>query len=133
MEDNQSNFSSTEEQKVGFPGASKKKKFKPLFLSIIVLLVLAGIAYGIYLFNNKENTFSIGVTPTVTQPVTSTPSPTPTPEPTVASNMKKSELKIQVLNGTGIAGEASLLKTKLTALGFTDVTAGNADAETYTT
>lgn len=59
-------------------------------------------------------------------PKTTTPSPEPTPS---ASPMAKSEIKIEVLNGTGVPGEASFLQKELEKLGFEDIEAGNADEQ----
>lgn len=59
------------------------------------------------------------------------PSPTfaaATPEPAAAA----SNTPILVLNGSGKAGVAGLMKESLAALGYTNVTTGNAGDYTYT-
>jgi hypothetical protein len=56
-------------------------------------------------------------------PTTALVPTTPPATPTLAEINKK--LRLQVLNGTDINGQASVLKQKLVALGFTDVTTGN--------
>lgn len=55
-----------------------------------------------------------------------TPSPIPIPTPTLAEINKK-DLKIQVLNGSGIAGQAGKVKELLEGLGFEEVETGNAE------
>lgn len=61
-----------------------------------------------------------------------TPSPTFTPTPTVVleadpSEKLKSEAKIQVLNGTGVKGQAGKAAEIFEELGFENVKTGNAD------
>lgn len=57
--------------------------------------------------------------------VTQTPEPTATP----VSEVKRSDLKVQVLNGSGVAGAAAKAKTFLEGLGYKGVAAGNADGD----
>lgn len=64
------------------------------------------------------------------KPATPTPAPSATPIPTPA--FKKEELKIQVLNGGGVAGKATEVKEILTEKGYTDIITGNADNFDYT-
>lgn len=96
----------------------------------IVLLILGGA--GIFYFTSTANnpiatpTPSFGVVPIETAPsVTLAPTSTPAP-------VKKDEVSIEIKNGTGIPGEAKLLSDKLKALGYSDITAGNADTTDYT-
>lgn len=58
--------------------------------------------------------------------VVQTPVPSPSP---VTTEIKRSELKVQVLNGSGVVGAASKAKTFLEGLGYADVAAGNADGD----
>ncbi len=59
---------------------------------------------------------------------------TPTPAPSASpSSVDKDQIKIQILNGTGIPGEAAYLQNQLKPLGYTNITAGNADSTTNTT
>ena len=55
-------------------------------------------------------------------------SPTPSSSPAV-TEVKRADLKVQVLNGSGVAGAAAKAKTFLEGLGYVDVTAGNADGD----
>lgn len=63
-----------------------------------------------------------------------TPSSDPSPSPE-ARDIERSEVKIEVLNGTGTAGEASFLQGELEDLGYEDIEVANADSqdETVTT
>ncbi|KKU02627.1 MAG: hypothetical protein UX99_C0007G0041 [Candidatus Amesbacteria bacterium GW2011_GWB1_47_26] len=53
----------------------------------------------------------------------------PAPSPSPAADVKKADLKVQVLNGSGVAGAAAKAKTFLEGLGYVDVVAGNADGD----
>ena len=59
-------------------------------------------------------------------------SPTPIASPTPVPVFDRKDFKIEVLNGSGIAGLAGKAKTKLEALGYPEVTVGNADSKDYT-
>ena len=68
-----------------------------------------------------------------------TPSPVPSVEPMVtstpvaspSSTIKREDLKVQVLNGSGISGEAGKAKTLLEGLGYKNVDTGNASSSDY--
>ena len=55
-------------------------------------------------------------------------SPTASPTP----GLSRSDLTIQVLNGSGTAGVAGTVKTYLEGLGYQDIDTGNADSYDYT-
>lgn len=55
-------------------------------------------------------------------------SPTPSASP-VAAEVKRADLKVQVLNGSGVIGAAGKAKTFLEGLGYLDVKTGNADGD----
>lgn len=59
--------------------------------------------------------------PTVTPTAVPVPTATPTPE------IKKEELKIKILNGSGTPGKASEVRTAMRDAGFADIVTGNAD------
>lgn len=109
-------------------GSSKKGANKWLFI-FLGLLVLG--ALGVYLFTRSAGnatpspTPSFGVVPIDNEVSNATPSPTPAP-------VDKKDIKIEIQNGTGIAGEAAFLQAKLKALGYSDITAKNADKTDYT-
>lgn len=98
----------------------------PLFLSILALTIILETAFLVIVkptglaMSLKFPDFS--PSPTPTPEPTSTPSPTPT-----VSQVKKADLKVQVLNGTGVAGQAKQVKDVLSTAGFTNVETGNGD------
>ena len=55
-----------------------------------------------------------------------TPAPSASP---AAVEIKRADLKVQVLNGSGVVGAAGKAKTFLEGLGYTDVKTGNADGD----
>lgn len=98
-------------------------------LIFIGLLILGGV--GIFFFTKSSDeaiatpTPSFNTTPIDEVEATSTPT-------TSAAPIKKSEVSIEIQNGTGIPGEAAFLQTKLKELGYSDVTAGNASSTDHT-
>lgn len=56
---------------------------------------------------------------------------TPTSTPTPSINLKRSDLKIKVLNGSGVPGSAGKLASFLKDLGYQTPTTGNADSYDY--
>ncbi len=121
---------------VSFPNVpSQKKGNGAKTLLIVGILVLVGIlGYVIYRSASKteedtnllteptpyENMIAPNTEPTI-EPVAS-PSSTP-------AAADKSEIKIQVQNGTGITGEAAFLQTILEGLGYEDIAVGNSAAQ----
>lgn len=53
-------------------------------------------------------------------------------EATESSKLKKEDITIRILNGSGIEGQASVLKEQLESLGFTNIETGNAEDKTNT-
>jgi hypothetical protein len=110
------------EEETTVPENSQKKNFMWPILSIfiIILILLIGIfAYKQGVFNKKE----VNV-------VTLTPTPVVTVEPTKTVDLTKYE--IEILNGSGVSGEASKQKAALEEKGFTISSIGNADNSDYT-
>jgi hypothetical protein len=114
---------------VSTPTKQKSSNAKWLII-FIVLLILGGA--GIFFFTKSASvvvptpTPSFNVAP-IENKATSTPVPTKSPEP-----VKKTDVSIEIQNGTGITGEAKLLSDKLKTLGYSDITVGNADKTDYT-
>lgn len=113
-------------QASSFQTTAKAKNSSSKWIIIFIgLLILGGI--GIFFFTKSSGqaiptpTPSFGVVP-IDEPET-TPAPTKSPEP-----VKKDDVSIEVLNGTGISGEAKLLSDKLKTLGYSDITSGNASS-----
>ena len=101
--------------------AEKSKKMPiplPLIIGSIMLLVVAIGFFSVRLLRSSQK---------VTPQLILTPTPTPTPAPIV-----RSELKIEVQNGSGVVGLAGKGKKTLEDLGYIAVTTANADNYEYT-
>lgn len=101
---------------------NKKKNILPIIAVFIFTAALVSIIIGVILNRNSSEITS----PTNNEIVETNVSPTetPLPSPTIAEISKT--IKIQVLNATDINGQAATLKAKLVALGFENISVGNA-------
>jgi hypothetical protein len=121
---------------VSFPtvGEPKKSGGAKTLLIVGILVLVAILGFVIYKSANKKSgdaatqpsSFDNLTTPSSDQTVQTV---TPAPSPAVAVD----KTKIQVQNGTGIAGEAAYLQTQLSALGYTNVKTANSDSTVTTT
>lgn len=104
------------------------------FFLIAIVAFLIGIgsmaAANFYLLNSKPS-FNLPFMNTVTATPTPAPEPTRAPTPT-PSAVNKSDISINVLNGSGITGAAAKLETSLDSEGYNVVSRGNADNSDYT-
>lgn len=106
------------------PDISLQKKGSKKPLMILILIILALVVLGV-IFRHKINGFIKGEpTPTPTPSATLEPSPTPSP-------LVRSDWSFEVLNGSGVTGQAKKLADKLKELGYPVVKSGNADKDTY--
>ena len=122
--------------KFSFPTFNLSKKVALLF--ILSFLITFGILFGLAQTNTNMISFKMPAislpsfaTPTPSPiPATPTPSaPTPTPTPPVI----REELKVKVLNGSGIVGKAGVVKDFLKNAGYEDILTGNAATFDYET
>lgn len=96
-------------------------------LTAIAVVVVLACAGGIYFLLNSQQNSSQMATSTKEEPaVTETPIPTPTPEP-----LNRAELSFEVLNGSGVKGEAKRVADLLIELGYKVTKTGNADKDDY--
>ncbi len=114
---------------VGYPDITVHKKsiISGVFLwALGVILLVVGIG-AVIIFTSRGSmkmpSFAIKPSPTPTI----APAPTAVPTPVI----DKTILKIQVLNGSGTAGEAGKMKTLLEEKGYTVVGTGNAKTYDY--
>ncbi len=110
------------------PAYSRKGKGNSLFLWVVIVLVVAGLTGTVLTLaagrkSVKLTSFLVKTTPT--------PTPTPAAAPTPTPSVSRADLKIQVLNGGGVAGAGSKMKDFLTGKGYTVGDTGNADNFDY--
>lgn len=114
--------------------ASEKKEsgwfsLSNMLLLLFIALICAGGVFSLLFFNNvripagRINLFIVP-TPTLTHP----PTPTPTPEAT----LKKEDIRMKVLNGTGTPGQAGKVKSAMNAIGLSDIQTDNAENQDAT-
>ena len=111
---------------VGFPQVKNQEKSgnKKALLIIFVLAILI-VAAGWFFFGRGESQSAEEIETT----------PTPFEEEaklTPEVEIDREKVKIQVLNGTGISGAAAQMKKELEDLGYSQIDAGNASGQTYT-
>lgn len=134
-------------------GIEEKSNFDLTKWILIFIIVLAGVgvtAGGIFVYQkglNSRKTTSVKPTPalaplptsvlTEIPSLTETPEASPTPQvkptvrPTVKPTLVPISLKIEILNGTGVTGEAGKAAKYLEGLGYKGIKTGNADAFAY--
>lgn len=103
----------------------KTKNMKKVMLIVGGVILLVGVVLGGVM---RARSGASEVEPIVITPkATSTPAPTPEP-------VDWAELKVQILNGSGVTGEAGVVSKILEGVGFESemITAGNADSYDYT-
>lgn len=102
----------------------KRPSTRPMIMLAIGIVVTCLVAGAVILLATSGNLKmpSLGAKPTPTATPTVAPTATPVPE-----EVKKEDLTIQVLNGSGIPGVAGKMKTLLEEQGYTVKDTGNAD------
>lgn len=101
---------------------------------IVIFIVSFALSFLTFIFISKSKiNFSFFNNLTKINPLTKsvTPTPTPTLTPTPTPAYKKENLKVKILNGSGVAGKASELKTILADHGWGEMLTGNADNYDY--
>lgn len=155
MDEGQAEFSRSRRSYVyessGGPGGRKANKKLFVIIGIVVLLIV--IVGSVFSFGKGGNTDQIAITPSPSEPSpTEEPSPTPeedeettptpeatdtpTPEPTTdpvdkVSGLDRSDLSIEIHNGSGVGGAASGASDILSALGYSIKSTANADNFDY--
>lgn len=112
-------------QQTSYQQPLKAKNSGAKWLIIFILLLVLGGA-GIYFFSKSANEPIATPTPSFGVVPIDTPSATSTPLSTLVA-IDRDEVTIEILNGTGITGEAKLLSDRLEKLGYSEITAANAD------
>lgn len=111
-----------------------QKEFSSIYLVLLGIILMAAVTFwGVISFGyiqnplKKENEATSAV-----QTPQSTPKKSPSTTESSESAKPKKELTIQILNGSGIAGQAGELKLKLADLGYENIEVGNAEDRTNT-
>jgi len=109
--------------KVSFPGNRRKRKINKNLIVVAVAVILLSVL-GYFILEDGELVLSPEEpTPTLVEERV-TPTSTPTPK-----LINKDEIKIEVLNGTGIGGQAAFLQDKLEGLDYGNIEVGNANTQ----
>ncbi len=116
---------------------NQSRKSIPFMREIVLFLVIFGVVFSAlyFLLQGKTGTgvnlpsFLATASPTLTPTLEPTVAP-PTPTPTV--EVKRDEIKVRVLNGTGVSGQAAGISQLLSKKGYTSVALGNASSFDYT-
>ncbi len=97
----------------------KQRSIVPLILVFVVTAaIVGGIVYFGFTRGENNNSPVAEVTPTPGEVI-------PTIAPTPTATMLPKDSKIQVLNATSINGQASVVKEKFVAGGYSDIATGN--------
>lgn len=92
--------------------------------NILIAVVIIAVGVGAYLYYQSTQSSTSNTTDEIS--ITAEPSEEPTKEP-----VKKSEYKIEVLNGSGFAGQAGVAEEFLKDKEFDVISTGNADNYDY--
>jgi hypothetical protein len=111
--------------KVSLPKMKMPKKEVFLFIGSFVISFLLFVFISKYGKGLKLPNF-MAKKEVVATPTLAPPSPTPTP------NFKKEEVKIKILNGSGVKGKATEIKEILRKKGYVEILTDNADNFDYT-
>lgn len=108
--------------------STKKRKIAYIAIFAIGISFLVGVLS--YYFYFLPRMYSQKKTPVVT---TITPSPTPVPtevpSSTESAQLDRNSVTLQVLNGSGVAGQADLVKKLLNSFGYNNIETGNAQTQ----
>lgn len=112
------------------PPAGDENNTKPQILLWAILVIVAAITIGIGLlvFTNKPKESIIPITQAPTAAITETAVPTPIP----TTELTRTDITIEVLNGGGVVGAAGKMKALLTDKGYDVKNVSNAKKYDYT-
>jgi hypothetical protein len=112
-------------KKMSLPKIKMPKKEVFLFIGSFVISFLLFVLISRFGSNFKMPNFMVKKNVVVITPTAVPPSPTPTP------NFKKEDVKIKILNGSGVKGKATEIKEILRKKGYVEILADNADNFDY--
>lgn len=134
--DNNEDLSDTKQATVyadDFDAVKVEKRFSMsrLLLFILIIIISAGIFFtGLMLYQSNNKNFSVPNISFLSQP-TPTPTEIPTPTPSPTPEFVNSDFRVQVLNGSGVSGQAGAVAGLLEEEGFEDVVVGNASTQDF--
>jgi len=111
--------------KVSLPKIKMPKKEVWLFISSFIVSFLLFVLISKFKINFKIPDFLAKNNVVTITPTAVPPTPTPTP------NFKKEEVKIKILNGSGVRGKATEIKEILRKKGYVEILTDNADNFDY--
>ena len=116
-----------EPQPVLTPASEIREKSDRSWTWMLLAFVLGMVAGGVggFVLAKIQNSRTKSDQPVVEKVVTSTPSPSSA----AVVPADRADLKVQILNGSGVKGEAAKAKEYLEGLGYKDVKVGNADTD----
>ncbi len=119
------------QRKKGFNDSFWGKEYHPFLFLVIMLIISAFLIGGMYLAITlpwEQFTASQSAkTPTPVEKQSSV-SATPTPEAGTSAQAKE-DLQIQILNGSGVVGQAAKVKDMLAKQGFKNIKTSNSDED----
>ena len=112
--------------KISLPKIKMPKKEVLLFIGSFVISFLLFVLISKFGGNFKLPNFIAKKNIVTITPTKAPPSPTPTP------NFKKEDIKIKILNGSGVKGKATEIKEILRKKGYVEILTDNAETFDYT-
>lgn len=109
-------------------GESEKSNY--LWIIIPTALLVGALVGGLITYFSGISKLDAVVVPSPVATVEAVAVATPTTAPT--TTIKKADLKVQILNGSGISGEAGKAKTLLLGLDYKNIDTGNASTSDFT-
>ncbi|MFA5770702.1 MAG: LytR C-terminal domain-containing protein [Patescibacteria group bacterium] len=119
------NGSYSNKSKMSLPRIGMPKKEVLLFVGSFVISFLLFVLISKFGTNFKLPNFMAKKNVVTITPTKTPPSPTPTP------NFKKEDVKIKILNGSGVKGKATEIKEILRKKGYVEILTDNADNFDY--
>ena len=110
--------------KIFYEPPKRNKSMKKFIIWLIILAILA-LIIGFFATSTFKGSSEKKVAESSPVPVTT---PTPTPE---LPQLVRSEISFEVLNGSGITGQAKKIADAIEELGYKVVKTGNADKQSY--
>jgi hypothetical protein len=109
---------------------------KIIFITLIIVLFGGIIGGGIFVYHKAMKKSGAETKPSLPTSGLTSPTPIeeadqPAPTATPSPQLERGDLKVQVLNGGGIAGLAGKVKELLENLGYQEVKTGNAASYDY--